>query len=114
MGGGDRAGPGPRCLRCRAPAAAAAAGARDGARRGCGGRQHLPAGDPGGPGAAAAAASTAAAETQRTMGELTLEPGTRAAALHLPRTPGLASASSPLPSPPVVVPQPRGRGHGAE
>lgn len=68
-GAGIGAGPGPRRPRCRAPAAAAAAGARDGAR-GCGGRQHLPAGDPGGRGAAAAAAA-AAAETQRAMGELT-------------------------------------------
>lgn len=85
MGGGDRAGPEPRCLRCRAPAAAAAAGARDGARRGCGGRQHLPAWGPGGRGAAAAAAAAAAAKTQRAMGELTLQPGTRVATLHPPR-----------------------------
>lgn len=85
VGGGDRAGPEPRCLRCRAPAAAAAAGARDGARRGCGGRQHLPAWGPGGRGAAAAAAAAAAAKTQRAMGELTLQPGTRVAILHPPR-----------------------------
>lgn len=68
-GAGIGAGPGPRRLRCRAPAAAAAAGARDGAR-GCGGRQHLPAGGPGGRGAAAASAA-ANAETQRAMGKLT-------------------------------------------
>ena len=110
-GGGGRgtgigAGPGPRRLRCRAPAAAAAAGARDGAR-GCGGRQHLPAGGPGGRGAAAAA-DAAAAETRQAMGELTLASwGPEPQPLH-PCTPALRlhlrASSSALAAPPVTAP----------
>lgn len=90
-GRGAGIGAGPRRPRCRAPTAAAA-GARDGAR-GCGGRQHLPAGGPGGRGAAAAAAA-AAAETQRAMGELTLASRGPAPQPRHPRTPG-----PPPPSP---------------
>lgn len=111
VGGGDRAGPEPRCLRCRAPAAAAAAaGARDGARRGCGGRLHLPAWGPGGRGAAAAAAAAAAAKTQRAMGELTLQPGTRVATLHPPRLRPRLRIPTTVPPPPLASRNPGAEG----